>query len=110
MGPSAHSTSCRASIVRIEIGRIEIGRIERCCPRLEVSGMIAGTSDPTPDVTTATTHAGWRVRQPVPGTWQWRSPQHRIYLVNASGTHPIGDSEFAQMISRAVSPPQQLAS
>ena len=59
MGPSAHSTSCRASIVRIEIGRIEIGRIEigrieRCCPRLEVSGMIAGTADPTPDVTTAT--------------------------------------------------------
>jgi hypothetical protein len=56
------------------------------------------------------THAGWQVRQPEPGTWLWRSPHHRIYLVNPSGTHPLGDSEFAQMIWRAASPPQQLAS
>ena len=47
------------------------------------------------------THGGWRVRQPEPGTWLWRSPHRRIYLVNASGTHPLGDSEFAEMIWRA---------
>jgi hypothetical protein len=47
------------------------------------------------------THGGWQVRQPEPGTWVWRSPQRRIYLVNASGTHPLGNSEFAEMIWRA---------
>jgi hypothetical protein len=46
------------------------------------------------------THGGWQVRQPEPGTWLWRSPSHRIYLVNASGTHPIGNSEFGQAIWR----------
>jgi hypothetical protein len=38
------------------------------------------------------THSGWQVRQPEPGTWLWRSPHGRIYLVNASGTHPLGHS------------------
>jgi hypothetical protein len=47
------------------------------------------------------THAGWQVRQPEPGTWLWRSPHHRIYLVNASGTHPLGNTEFAEAIWRA---------
>jgi Domain of unknown function (DUF222) len=56
------------------------------------------------------THGGWRVRQPEPGTWLWRSPHHRIYLVNASGTHPLGDTEFAQTIWRAAGPPHVLAS
>jgi hypothetical protein len=42
------------------------------------------------------THSGWQVRQPEPGTWLWRSPSPRIYLVNASGTHPIGNIEFGQ--------------
>ena len=32
------------------------------------------------------THAAWQVRQPEPGTWLWRSPHRRIYLVNATGT------------------------
>jgi hypothetical protein len=36
------------------------------------------------------THAGRQVRQPEPGTWLWRSPHRRIYLVNATGTHPLG--------------------
>jgi hypothetical protein len=27
------------------------------------------------------THGGWQVRQPEPGTWLWRSPHRRIYLV-----------------------------
>jgi hypothetical protein len=46
------------------------------------------------------THAGWQVRQPEPGTWLWRSPHRRIYLVNTTGTHPLGDTEFAQTIWR----------
>ena len=56
------------------------------------------------------THAGWQVRQPEPGTWLWRSPHHRIYLVNATGTHPLGDTAYAQTIWRAASPPHVLAS
>jgi hypothetical protein len=55
------------------------------------------------------THAGW-LRQPEPGTWLWRSPHHRIYLVNATGTHPLGDTAYAQTIWHAASPPQELAS
>ena len=57
------------------------------------------------------THGGWQVRQPEPGTWLWRSPRHRIYLVNAGGTHPLGDSAYAQSIwDPAASPPQKRAS
>ena len=29
---------------------------------------------------------------------------HRIYLVNATGTHPLGDTKFAQTIWRAANP------
>jgi hypothetical protein len=50
------------------------------------------------------THAGWQVRQPEPGTWLWRSPHHRIYLINATGTHPLGDTPYAQTIWHAASP------
>ena len=56
------------------------------------------------------THGGWQVRQPEPGTWLWRSPHRRIYLVNANGTHPLGDTEFAQALWRAAArPPLKLA-
>ena len=34
------------------------------------------------------TFGGWKVCQPEPGIWLWRSPHGWIYLVNASGTHP----------------------
>ncbi|MET0996050.1 MAG: hypothetical protein ABWY20_19085 [Mycobacterium sp.] len=47
------------------------------------------------------TFGGWQVRQPEPGSWLWRSPHRRIYLVNASGTHPLGDSAFAEALWRA---------
>ena len=47
------------------------------------------------------THGNWQVRQPEPGTWLWRSPHRRIYLVNATGTHPLGDTEFAEAIWHA---------
>jgi hypothetical protein len=53
------------------------------------------------------TNGDWQVRQPEPGTWLWRSPRRRVYLVNASGTHPLGDSEFAQKMWRAARSPQQ---
>ncbi|HKX14585.1 MAG TPA: DUF222 domain-containing protein [Propionibacteriaceae bacterium] len=56
------------------------------------------------------THGHWQVRQPEPGTWLWRSPHGRIYLINASGTHPLGDTEFAEAIWRAAKPPEKLAS
>jgi hypothetical protein len=56
------------------------------------------------------THGGWQVRQPEPGTWLWRSPHRRIYLVNANGTHPLGDTESAQALWRAAArPPLKLA-
>jgi hypothetical protein len=55
------------------------------------------------------THGGWQVCQPEPGIWLWRSPHGRIYLVNASGTHQLGDSQFAQAIWRATSQPQERA-
>jgi uncharacterized protein DUF222 len=44
------------------------------------------------------THGRWHVRQPEPGTWLWRSPHKRIYLVNATGTHPLGNTDYAQTI------------
>jgi hypothetical protein len=47
------------------------------------------------------THGRWQVRQPEPGTWLWRSPRGRIYLVNSIGTHPLGDSAYAQTIWHA---------
>jgi hypothetical protein len=51
------------------------------------------------------THGGWQARQPEPGTWLWRSPHGRIYLVNATGTHPLGDTKFAAAIWRGVADP-----
>ena len=55
------------------------------------------------------THGSWQVSQPEPGTWLWRSPHHRIYLVNANGTHPFGNTEFAQAIWRAGNQPLERA-
>ena len=47
------------------------------------------------------THGRWRVRQPEPDTWLWRSPHHRIYVINPTGTHPLGDTHFAETIWHA---------
>jgi hypothetical protein len=52
------------------------------------------------------TFGGWQVWQPESGTWLWRSPHGWIYLVNATGTHPFGNTQFAQAIWRAASQPQ----
>ncbi len=51
------------------------------------------------------THGQWNVRQPEAGSWVWRTPTGRIYLVNTSGTHPLGKSGFAQQIWRAAKAP-----
>jgi hypothetical protein len=57
------------------------------------------------------TFGGWQVCQPEPGSWIWRSPTGRIYLVNATGTHPLGNTDFAEAIWRAVTDaPQKLQS
>jgi hypothetical protein len=57
------------------------------------------------------TFGGWQVRQPEPGSWIWRSPHGWIYLVNASGTHPLGNTKLAQAIWRAATDaPQKLPS
>jgi hypothetical protein len=57
------------------------------------------------------TFGGWQVCQPEPGSWLWRSPHGWIYLVNATGTHRLGNTEFAQAIWRAATgPPDELPS
>ena len=56
------------------------------------------------------THGGWQVRQPEPGIWLWRSPHRRIYIVNATGTHPLGDTKFAELIWHAAANPPQRSS
>jgi len=33
---------------------------------------------------------GWRLRQPTPGTYLWRTPHGYWYRVDADGTHPLG--------------------
>ena len=50
------------------------------------------------------THGGWPLRQPEPGTLLWRTPHGRIYLVNHSGTHPLGNGDFAHAIWHAADP------
>lgn len=50
------------------------------------------------------THGRWRLRQPEPGTYVWRSPHGWIYLVNASGTHPLGNSAFATAVWQTSAP------
>lgn len=36
------------------------------------------------------THGGWRLEQPAPGTWEWRTPHGYHYRVDHNGTHPLG--------------------
>lgn len=35
------------------------------------------------------THGRWRLRQPEPGTYLWRSPYGRYFLVDHDGNRPI---------------------
>jgi len=36
------------------------------------------------------THGRWTVRQPFDGVYLWRDPHGRLYLVDHTGTHPVG--------------------
>lgn len=51
------------------------------------------------------THGRWRQRHPEPGVYLWRSPTGWVYLVDAKGTHNLGQHPFAQAIWRAAENP-----
>ena len=53
------------------------------------------------------THSRWRVRQPEPGFWIWRSPHHTYYLVSNAGTQYLGSGPFARGIWRVAAPARQ---
>jgi len=36
--------------------------------------------------------------------WLWRSPRHRICLINPSGTHPLGNTDAETIWHAAASP------
>jgi hypothetical protein len=55
------------------------------------------------------THSRWRVRQPEPGFWIWRSPHHAYYLVSNAGTQYLGSGPFARGIWRVAAPARQQA-
>jgi hypothetical protein len=38
------------------------------------------------------THGAWQIKQPFPGIYCWRDPHGRIYLVDHTGTRPIGNT------------------
>ncbi|QDP97982.1 hypothetical protein FOE78_20605 [Microlunatus elymi] len=47
------------------------------------------------------THGGWSVRQPVPGTYVWRTRYGRVLIVNDSGSHDLGNNRFATAVWHA---------
>jgi hypothetical protein len=55
------------------------------------------------------THGRWRVRQPEPGVWIWRSPHSAYYLVTNAGTHTLGKGSFARRLWRAAAPTKRRA-
>ena len=47
---------------------------------------------------------GWGRRRPSPGTILFRAPHGRIFLVNQTGSHDLGQDSFAQHIWHAAAP------
>ncbi|HET6698322.1 MAG TPA: hypothetical protein VFG88_04480, partial [Nocardioidaceae bacterium] len=47
------------------------------------------------------THGRWRLKQPSPGVFLWRTPHGYYYLVDHHGTHPldrtIGDAAWTAL-------------
>ncbi|MFP5283922.1 MAG: hypothetical protein ACLGIF_10795, partial [Actinomycetes bacterium] len=41
------------------------------------------------------THGRWRIVQPEPGTYVWRSPTGYVFVVTHQGTFPVGHGPFA---------------
>ena len=52
----------------------------------------------------AKTHGGWRLRQPDPGTYLWRSPHGWTFLCTNAGTLSLGRTEFARAVWTAARP------
>jgi hypothetical protein len=38
------------------------------------------------------THGRWQVKQPYPGIYIWKSPHHRYFIVDHTGTRKLGDT------------------
>jgi hypothetical protein len=53
------------------------------------------------------THSRWRLRQPEPGVWIWRSPHQNYYLVTNAGTQYLGDGSFARRVWKAAEEPHR---
>ncbi|QDP97712.1 hypothetical protein FOE78_18955 [Microlunatus elymi] len=50
------------------------------------------------------THGLWNRRQPEPGTFLFRAPHGKVFLVNSTGTHDLGEGPFAHQIWHAATP------
>ncbi|SDS66725.1 DUF222 domain-containing protein [Microlunatus soli] len=50
------------------------------------------------------THALWKRRRAEPGTFLFRAPDGRVFLVNATGGHDLGRGQFAQHIWHTSAP------
>ena len=53
------------------------------------------------------THGPWNRRQPEPGTYVFRAPRGRVFLVNSTGTHDLGEGRFAHQIWQSATPQDQ---
>lgn len=49
----------------------------------------------------AKTFGRWRLRQPTPGSYVWRSPYGWVYLVTASGSWKLGNDAFTAAVWKA---------
>jgi hypothetical protein len=49
------------------------------------------------------THTRWRLRQPWPGVFLWRSPSGRYWLVDGTGSSELSGSGTASIASTAIS-------
>ena len=50
------------------------------------------------------THGDWKRRQPEPGSYLFRAPHGRVFLVNAAGTTDLGQDQLARLIWHATTP------
>ena len=55
------------------------------------------------------THGRWRLRQPEPGTYVWRSPHDYYWLTTTTGTHPLPRSTGQTLWDALTTPDHQAA-
>lgn len=60
-----------------QTGPSNLGHLSRCHHRLK-------------------TFSRWRMHQPAPGVFLWRSPHGALFLIGSAGTIPLGSSVFAE--------------